>query len=81
METVLIILLEFVIILLAALVTIALIKKPNPDKKDTQEPPPVYIPVPEKESIQQFDEDQVKAVQDVARSLQVWNEVFNDEDK
>lgn len=81
METVLIILLEFVIILLAALVTIVLIKKPNPDKKDTQEPPPVYMPVPEKEPLQQFDADQVKAVQDVARSLQVWNEVFNDEDK
>lgn len=80
METVLIILLEFVIILLAALVTIALIKKPNPDKKDTQEPPPVYIPVPEKEPLQ-LEEDQVKAVQDVARSLQAWNEVFNDEDK
>lgn len=83
MDSALLILLEFVIILLAVLVTITIIQKPKPEKKENKEEQPVYIPVPEKDttSPEQFKEEQTKAVQDVARSLQIWNDVYDNEDK
>lgn len=83
MDSALLILLEFVIILLTVLVTITIIQKPKPEKKEEKEEQPVYIPVPEKDTTppKQFEEDQKKAVQDVARSLQIWNDVYDNEDK